>query len=208
MEKCLRCKSENYVLQSEHEFHNIYKCIDCDYLTPTITEDCCRNPFLNVTIDNKNPDRPRLHRQCLNCGGCIDRKSPLASKKYSSEIRFEFSYFNYDKWLTERKSEVVNLWESVKRINFESSKYGKYSSYLGTEEWKLKRNEALKRDENLCQVCKINEAVEVHHITYENFSNEKLEDLLSVCKDCHIEIHRKIDVEKRIKILNEFNKRK
>lgn len=64
-------------------------------------------------------------------------------------------------------------------------------NYLG-----IKKKEVLIRDGNLCQNCKIKPAEQVHHKTYERLYNEELEDLISVCKNCHDEIHREID-EKR-----------
>jgi hypothetical protein len=60
--------------------------------------------------------------------------------------------------------------------------------YLKSIEWANKRNEVLKRDNNKC-VCCTNEATQVHHITYINVYQEKLPQLISVCKDCHTKIH-------------------
>ena len=208
MKKCLRCKNDNSIIDSEHKFHNIYRCLICNYLTPVRIEDCCKSPFLNITIDDKNQERKRLHRQYLNCGGCVDRTKPLSFKKYSSQIRFEFSHHNYEKWAFERNNENTYLWESVKELNFDTSKYAKYVNYIQSEDWKLKRNEALIRDNNLCQVCQINTAEEVHHITYDNLFNEKLEDLLSVCRICHKEIHIQKDKEELIEIRKNMNIKK
>lgn len=190
MRNCLRCNNNSFIIDSKHKFHDIYKCLICDYLTPIMISDCCKNPFLNITIDNKNHNI-RLHRQCLNCGGCIDRTKPLSYKKYSEEIRLEFSHYNYDNWHEERKNENRNLWESVNERNSETSKFAKYSNYIQSNEWKIIRKKVLIRDNNLCQVCKKNSAEEVHHLTYDNLFREELEDLLSVCKTCHKEIHKK-----------------
>ena len=194
MKRCLRCNNTDFIIESEHTYHDIYQCVVCNYLTPIRIEECCKKSFLYVAIDDKNPERRRLHRQCLTCGGCVDRNRPLSFKKYSNEIRYEFSHNNYQKWIEERNFETTNLWECVKERNYDTSKYAKYNNYIQSKDWKAKRTEALNRDNNLCRVCG-NKAEEVHHITYENLFNEKLEDLLSVCQKCHIEIHQKIDKE-------------
>ena len=64
-----------------------------------------------------------------------------------------------------------------------------YKAYLKSPEWKEKRLEVLRRDKFICQKCKKEWATEVHHLTYKNIYNERLEDLLSVCKGCHEKIH-------------------
>lgn len=204
MKKCTRCNNSNLNVHFKHRFNDIYKCLVCEYLMPIAIEDCCKSPFLNVTIDNKNQERLRLHRQCLNCGGCVDRTKPLSFKKYSQEIRFEFSYYNYENWIEEKNAEFANLWESVKELNRDTSKFTKYSNYIQSEDWKLKRSEVLLRDNNLCQVCKKDAAEEVHHITYDNLFNEKLEDLLSVCKICHKEIHSQLKKEELEEIVRKI----
>ncbi len=208
MKRCLRCNSSNSVIETEHTFHDIYKCLVCNYLTPTRIEDCCKSPYQIVSIDDNNRERRRLHRQCIKCGGCVDRTRPLSFKKYAVEIESEFSHYNYEKWKTEQNNETKMLWECVKERNYDTSKYAKYSNYIQSKDWKIKRNEALTRDNNLCQVCKKKPAEEVHHITYENLFCEKLEDLLSVCKLCHNEIHEKLNREELEAIRNKINDKK
>ncbi|MBC7522975.1 MAG: HNH endonuclease [Flavobacterium sp.] len=100
------------------------------------------------------------------------------------------------------------MWECVKERNFDTSKFAKYTNYIQSKEWKIKRNQALIRDNNLCQRCKVKPAEEVHHLTYENLFCEKLEDLLSLCKVCHIETHEQLDNEKTLEIRNKINENK
>ena len=207
MQKCLRCNNLNLIIDSEHKFHNIYKCLICNYLTPFRIDECCKNSYLYVAIDNENSQRLRLHRQCLYCGGCVDRSRPLSFKLFGSEIRYDFNHNKYHKWIEERNIENTILWENVKESNYDTSKYAKYTNYIHSESWKMKRNEALNRDKNLCQVCG-NKAEEVHHKTYENLFNEKLEELLSVCQKCHKEIHVKIDKERLDELRNRIKKNK
>lgn len=51
-------------------------------------------------------------------------------------------------------------------------------------QWKAVRADRLRLDGGLCVFCK-SEAQEVHHITYENAGQERLEDLRSLCRICH-----------------------
>ena len=200
MKNCNRCKSDSLVIESEHKFHDVYKCLVCNYLMPIGIEDCCKHPFLNVTVDDKNPERRRLHWQCITCGGCVDRTKPMGFKKHQQEIRYEFSHYNFEKWNEERGNEATYLRESVKGANTQTSRFGKYTTYINSENWKIKRREALIRDKNLCQECKNKPAEDVHHKTYDNLYNEPLEDLISLCRECHTEIHRVLNIEEMKKI--------
>ena len=89
------------------------------------------------------------------------------------------------------------MWDWIKKNNHETSNYAKYQNYLLSNKWKIKRAQALDRDKNICQECKKSEAQEVHHKTYDSLYNEPLEDLISVCKDCHVKIHIINDLEKK-----------
>ncbi|WP_123862073.1 HNH endonuclease [Chryseobacterium artocarpi] len=52
-----------------------------------------------------------------------------------------------------------------------------------------KREVVFARDKYKCQQCKSKAAIHVHHLTYENIFNENLEDLISLCIECHSQIH-------------------
>ena len=60
-----------------------------------------------------------------------------------------------------------------------------YFQYMHSNAWRWIRRKALERDKYICQVCKIRMATQVHHLTYERFGHELLEDLLSACRSCH-----------------------
>lgn len=64
-----------------------------------------------------------------------------------------------------------------------NSKRRKYRAYLQSSSWKALRQRVLIRDgfECLCGA----PATEVHHLSYERFGSERLEDLVSICKECH-----------------------
>lgn len=66
-----------------------------------------------------------------------------------------------------------------------------YQEYLQTEHWRNKRKSALKRAKYKCQLCNNKENLQVHHNTYENRGNEKDEDLIVLCEDCHKKFHDK-----------------
>jgi len=69
----------------------------------------------------------------------------------------------------------------------------KYSEQLKHLNWQKKRLEILKRDKYTCQFCKGKDiSLEIHHLIYLSghlaweYDNELL---ISLCSDCHDEIH-------------------
>ena len=62
-----------------------------------------------------------------------------------------------------------------------------YKDYLKSEKWQVVRNELLIRKQN-CSVCN-NKNVDIHHLTYKNIGNEKKQDLIRLCRDCHFTAH-------------------
>jgi 5-methylcytosine-specific restriction endonuclease McrA len=63
--------------------------------------------------------------------------------------------------------------------------------YLKSDAWQRKRYVVLKRDNWRCVYCG-SRATEVHHKRYapKNIGREPIEWLVSVCEDCHRDIHR------------------
>lgn len=70
----------------------------------------------------------------------------------------------------------------------EKHKYN-YKEYLESNKWKEFREKVLKRDNYKCTKCGNTNELCIHHITYDNFGNENLEDVVTLCSKCHEEIH-------------------
>lgn len=70
----------------------------------------------------------------------------------------------------------------------------KYTAYLKSSKWKEKRKEALDFYGRKCSECSVKSNLQVHHLTYDNLFNERIEDLRILCKKCHEAVHgRKFD---------------
>lgn len=59
-----------------------------------------------------------------------------------------------------------------------------YKAYLRSRAWQEKRSLVIARD-GKCVKCGRIESLQVHHINYSTFGNEDLEDLETLCQDCH-----------------------
>ncbi|PZV19176.1 MAG: hypothetical protein DCF22_00480 [Leptolyngbya sp.] len=60
-----------------------------------------------------------------------------------------------------------------------------YEQYISSPEWKQKRQRVIERDGCKCRTCWESEDLEVHHVSYERLFNEDLDDLITLCHQCH-----------------------
>lgn len=66
-----------------------------------------------------------------------------------------------------------------------------YEVYVGemSSEWRTRRLGVFFRDGLTCRYCGRNTAQEVHHLSYQNLGDEPLDELISICRDCHRDKH-------------------
>lgn len=85
--------------------------------------------------------------------------------------------------LREEKDRAVKELYKIKIVD--------YKEYIKSTAWYQKKLARLKKDKYTCQKCGDTEFLEVHHLTYDNLGDEPMEDLITVCRDCHQKIHDK-----------------
>lgn len=64
-----------------------------------------------------------------------------------------------------------------------------YRLHMQSPEWAATRKRKLQQAGFKCQDCGTGERLEVHHLTYERFGHERLEDLQVLCHFCHMAEH-------------------
>lgn len=66
-----------------------------------------------------------------------------------------------------------------------------YNKYIQSEEWKKNpmRIQTLINDNHCCRMCGDGNSIHVHHITYKNLRHERLEELVTLCHQCHDYTH-------------------
>jgi HNH endonuclease len=79
--------------------------------------------------------------------------------------------------------------ETQYQINLNKLKSMSYTDYLQTEHWKEVRKKQLTKSGYKCQMCNKGGDLNVHHRTYERRGEEKYEDLIVLCSDCHNLFH-------------------
>jgi 5-methylcytosine-specific restriction endonuclease McrA len=72
---------------------------------------------------------------------------------------------------------------------------------------RLKRKEKYKSLPKKCPICKSFKTEVLHHIDGNN-SNDTTENLLGLCKKCHVEVHKVIRLKKKLPLLIEHHYKK
>ena len=70
----------------------------------------------------------------------------------------------------------------------------KYENYLLSKEWaQIKLDLYIIRGRK-CEVCAGERSLQIHHLTYKRIYNEEPEDLVILCRKCHVQAHKKDNV--------------
>lgn len=66
-----------------------------------------------------------------------------------------------------------------------------YAKFLQSDYWQEVRKAVLEREGHKCRLCRSQEFLHVHHITYEHKGDElrHLETLTVLCRECHKKVH-------------------
>lgn len=121
------------------------------------------------------------------CSTCAKRLSAFVSHKFLKDKDKAQPADVYDS-LCDNKSDGYNALASF----FHENWWWAYNKYLESNEWRSLRLKVLKRDNGKC-VLGLNgctrRAVQVHHLTYRRVTREDMNDLVSVCLNCHERHH-------------------
>lgn len=81
-----------------------------------------------------------------------------------------------------------------------------YNKYLTSKKWHKKRLEIAKLHNYKCEICKkyTPSHFHIHHKTYEHLGNERNNELMFLCEECHVKLHYQQNIAKR----NEYNRPK
>ena len=119
--------------------------------------------------------------QCSTCGCWKGVKSSLVNKAIALPDFDDTIYRAFYERISAQEKEKLER----EHAQYQADKNAKYSAYLRTEKWRVKRALALKRDNGICQSCLVSPATQVHHKTYDHIYDEPLFDLESICIPCH-----------------------
>lgn len=129
-----------------------------------------------------------IRSQCLKCGQALG--TALSKANYPNAGFFDTTL--REAYNRTRQSTL----DDIKRRHFQLQEKGEtsfqmeYKAYLASPEWKAKRALVMRRAAGICEGCGLVRATDVHHLTYRNFMDELLFQLVAVCRGCHDKIHQ------------------
>ena len=93
--------------------------------------------------------------------------------------------------------EACKAWEVEHRAAMDLEHTPRVSFYTSPE-WKITHKNALDRDGHKCQRCGVTAELVVHHkIPRKSGGTDKLDNLKTVCRSCHMKEHRELGVARR-----------
>lgn len=184
---CTKCRQTTLELKNARFAEEQY-CNNCGYFMVKYHQ-CCSNQFLEKVLYIQSDGRSVIREQCFSCGKLI-RSAALAKNKVDLNKLKNFNERLHEEYIFDFNN-VKSYYNGLIAANY-SRLYSRYLAYLSTEEWFDIRNRILKRDGFKCRKCG-NPATQVHHLTYEHLGHELDEDLISICRPCHLFIHEVSD---------------
>ena len=141
------------------------------------------NYFNNKYDNQKSIDKTiALHQQKLENDAKELAKKQL-TKYYTEPTKKTFDHIQLV--YCQKNNIDINIVEK-EFINNTDEFVSTKREYLNSFKWSLLRNKRLLLDNYTCQSCKLNNPpLEMHHLTYENIFNENIEDIISLCRECH-----------------------
>jgi hypothetical protein len=157
----------------------------CDHIVIELRRKICTN------------GTPMYGHQCAECGRLqgdwLKSQAPVVLR--SGELPAWDDQRSEQYWAERRarnrqisKDEV---WDDRQKQREEERKawWRDYSEYLKSPAWRSKRARVLRRANGYCEGCLIEDATEVHHLTYKHVKNEFCFELAALCQFCHERIH-------------------
>ncbi len=78
--------------------------------------------------------------------------------------------------------------EGIEKKRGETKRQDEYARYLESQRWRTLARAVRMRAKGKCEICLRANGEECAHLTYERIFNERMTDLLWVCKKCHREL--------------------
>jgi hypothetical protein len=141
-----------------------FNCLDCstELADKSRLQEIGMQHSLEVYCGDKTKNAPPVN---LLCGSCHQQRKDHAEQQADLDRR------RYQALLEEHRERP-------------------YEDRRQTQEWKVLKKQIHRRDGYRCRLCGRDGAqLHVHHRTYATYAEERLEDLITLCRSCHEHFH-------------------
>ena len=159
--------------------------------------------FMTVgEVRNLAESQPVIAFNCLDCG------TELRPKNRLQQIRMQQSVERYcqdeaaddlpaallchscHKQRIDHAEQQRQLDDARRKEMLKDYRARPYAKRRGTREWAVLKRQIHRRDLYRCRLCGSNDdQLHVHHRTYATYAEERLEDLITLCRSCHEAFH-------------------
>lgn len=165
---------------------------DIDYLyweTELSTERVAVALQLNKPLSKAASKNHVVKSECQECGSAIE--TVIKSRTKLKELRKGKDCLpGRCEDCREKDREAIAMAQATYRVVNRILKTMPYKDYLETNHWQEFRKRALSRAGYRCQLCNGKKPLHVHHRTYENRGEERYQDVIVLCADCHKKFHK------------------
>ena len=145
--------------------------------------------------------QPVMSFNCLDCGGELkpmNRRHLLRMHHSLNAIRRDESGDHLTDILcktciaqrADHAQEQRRLDDLRQQALFADYRGRPYAERRQTKEWAILKRQVHRRDRYRCRLCGRDDAeLHIHHCSYENYAQERLEDLITLCSVCHHDFH-------------------
>lgn len=118
----------------------------------------------------------------------------ICSQRFSMKNNYIFNSIDLTdipkvSYLSKQKSKVSCKKKERKKREYLNRIPKKYAIYIKSKHWEKRKNQYYKIHRKICQACNSKTYIDLHHLLYGNFGNEKDEHLTALCRECHEEYH-------------------
>jgi len=130
------------------------------------------------------------HAVCKSCWETSDPLSYLTLHYIIEDRNNHLLEMKFYPRIDSERPELIKILNKIKNMTRSELFKALHKFYIDSKQWKEIENKKLASDNNWCQKCKIRPAQLVHHLNYDSWMHESMEDLMSVCMDCHWKIRK------------------
>lgn len=143
--------------------------------------------FAKRRLHSSNHSRVEIENNTVSVF-CLNKEQTFALYRKVFKTDCNLDFLSSNKELSMFKKRTTKKDKLKKKLRKKE-----YNDYLMSSKWLSIRKDMIEKAGFKCNRCQVymEKGLQVHHKTYDNFMNEKPEDLEVLCKPCHQKEHKR-----------------